>query len=141
MPTAGVDSSVQIVNSSGAEVCNKAGTLLALAARTATTASADQTNLNARGVRIHINVTAVTADPSVTVAVQEKDPISGNYTDILVSAAIATTGQKATLIVYPGAAVTANVSASTPLPLTWRVNCTHADTDSITYSVAYSLIV
>lgn len=119
---------------------NVEGTALASAARTTTTASSPLTNHNAAGVRIFINVTATSATPSITIAVQEQDPISGNWIDILVSAAITTTGQKTTLIVYPGTTVTANVSAAAPLPRTWRINATHSDADSITYSVGYCLI-
>lgn len=120
---------------------NAVGTLLASAARTATVSSADQTNFNARGVRVRINVSSVTDTPSITVAVEEKDSISGNYVAILTSAAITTTGQKTTLVVYPGIAASANVKADDPLPRTWRVTVTHGDADSITYSVDYALIL
>lgn len=120
---------------------NTEGTLLASAARTATVASADQTNYNARGVRVFINVTATSATPSITITIQEKDPISGNYIDKLVSAAITTTGQKTTLVMYPGVTAAANVAISEPLGRTWRINATHSDADSITYSVAYGYIL
>lgn len=119
---------------------NPEGTLLASAARTATTNSPDQSNYGARGVRVRINVTAVSATPSITVAIQEKDSISGNYISILTSAAIVSTGQKTTLVLYPGATGVANAVLGEPLPRTWRVAVTHADADSITYSVDYALI-
>jgi hypothetical protein len=118
---------------------NLEGTLLASAARTTTTNSADQTNHNGRGVLVFVNVTAVTSSPSVTVAIQEKDPISGTYTAILTSAAITGPGHTV-LAVYPGVTVAANVAASHPLPRTWRVAVTHGNADSITYSVGYALI-
>lgn len=120
---------------------NTEGTLLVSAARTATENSADQVNYNARGVRVRINVTSITATPSITVAIEEKDSISGNYIAILTSAAITTTGQKTTLVVYPGIAASANVKADDPLPRVWRVAVTHGDTDSITYSVDFALIM
>lgn len=113
---------------------------LASAARTATTASADFVNYNAKGVRVRINVTAVGAAPSITVAIQEKDSISGNYIDRLVSVAITTTGQKASLTLYPGVTASPNVAVSEPLPRTFRINVTHANADSITYSVDHALI-
>lgn len=119
---------------------NTEGTLLASAARTATASTSDQTNYNARGVRVYINATAVTLTPSVTFSIEEKDSVSGTYTAILTSAAVTTTGHTV-LTVYPGATAAANVTASHPLPRTWRVTATHADTDSITYSVGYSLIL
>lgn len=119
---------------------NHTGTALASAARTATTNSSDLTNYDARGVRVWVNVTAVTDTPSITVSIQDKDPISGTYTSILTSAAI--TGVSLTrLTVYPGMTAAANVAASEPLPRTWRVAATHADADSITYSVGYALIL
>ena len=90
---------------------------------------------------MRINVSALVATPSITVEIQEKDSVSGNYVAILTSAAITTTGQKTTLIVYPGIAVLANVKADEPLPRTWRVAVTHADADSITYSVDYAYIL
>lgn len=120
---------------------NIEGTLLVSAARTATVPSSDQVNRNARGVRVRINVSSVTDTPSITVAIEEKDSISGNYVAILTSAAITTTGQKTTLVVYPGIAAVANVKADDPLPRTWRVNVTHGDADSITYSIDYAYIL
>lgn len=118
---------------------NVEGTVLASAARTATTNSADFTNINAKGVRLFINVTAVTADPSVVFTLEVKDPISSTYTAILTSAAITGTGHTV-LTAYPGATAAANVTVSMPLSRTWRVTATHADSDSITYSVGYSYI-
>lgn len=118
---------------------NTQGTLLASAARTATTASADQINHSACGVRVAVNITVWTAG-SLTVQVQEKDPVSGTYRTILSSAALAATGLTV-LVVYPGVTVTANLAASEPLPRTWRVNVVHADATSITYSCGFSLIV
>jgi hypothetical protein len=121
---------------------NQQGTLLASAARTATVSSSDQTNYNVRGVKVFIDVTAVTGTPSITVAIEEKDSIGGDYKAILTSAAI--TGILTTptiLTVYPGVTVAANVALSEPLSRTWRVTVTHANADSITYSVSYCYIL
>jgi len=115
-------------------------TVLASAARTSTISSADQTNHNGRGVRVYVNVTAVAATPSIVVTVEGKDPVSGVYTEILASAAITGTGMTV-LAVYPGCAAVANAVANVALPRTWRVTATHADTDSITYSVGASVIL
>lgn len=119
---------------------NTEGTLLASAARTATTSSADQTNYNAKGVRIFINATASAATPSVVFTVEVKDPVSATYTAVATSAAI--TGAGHTVVtVYPGITTAANVSIAHVLGRTWRVTATAADADSLTYSVGYSYIL
>lgn len=114
-------------------------TLLASAARTATTASADQTNHNARGLHVGINVTAITTS-NLTVTIQGKDPISGTYYTILAGVAITSTGLYL-LKVYPGITGVTNASASDLLPRTFRVNCVKGDGSSWTYSVSASLVV
>ena len=116
---------------------NTEGTLLASAARTASIQSADQTNYNGRGLFIHIKVTAVTATPSITVAIEGKNA-AGVYFNLLTSAAITGVGDYL-LIVAPWAAETANVSTAKMVPRTWRVNVTAADADEITYGVYYNL--
>lgn len=115
-------------------------TVLASAARTANVNSSDLSNFNGRGVHVIIDVTSVTATPSVVFTVQGKDAVSGKYYTLLTSAAITATGTTL-LTVYPGAAVTANVSASNVVPKTWRVSAAHGDADSITYSVGAVLVL
>lgn len=115
-------------------------TIFASAARTATVNGADLTNRAGRGVKIVIDATAASATPSVVFTVQGKDPTSGKYYTILVSAAV--TGVSTTVLtVYPGATVAANLAVSDVIPRTWRVIATHGDADSITYSVGYSIIL
>lgn len=118
---------------------NHEATVLASAARTTTTNSADLVNHNACGVIVTIDVTAVTATPSVTFAIQYKDTLSGQYKQILISAAISTVSTT-TLVVYPGVTAAANLAASHPLPRVWRVVATHGDADSITYSVSANYV-
>lgn len=117
---------------------NEQGAILASAARTATpTAGADTTNYNARALKVWVNVTATATTPSITVDIQEKDPVSGAYRSILISAAI--TGVGLTLLqVGPELTAAANLVAKEYLPRTWRVVVTHGDADSITYSVGYA---
>lgn len=112
-------------------------TCYASEARTATpTAMADRTNEKRdRGVRVVINVTAVSATPSVTFTIQGKCLASGTYYTLLASAAITGTGQTV-LVVYPGLTASANAVANNVLPSVWRVIATHGDSDSITYSVS-----
>lgn len=119
---------------------NSRVTVLESAARTTSPSRVDLSNNHARGVIVVIDVTAVTATPSVTFTIEGKDPTSGQYFDILVSAAVTATGQTV-LRVYPGLTAAANTIASDVLPLAWAVSAEHADADSITYSVGASLIV
>lgn len=112
---------------------------LASGARTATTFTTDQTSYNWKGVIVYINVTALTATGTLTVSIQGKDAISGNYYDMLVGTAIVATGNQQ-LYYFPGAAITTNVSGPGRLPRTWRVNCVHGNGVSITYSVNLSML-
>lgn len=115
-------------------------TVFASAARTATPAPFDGTNYNARGLHLVVDVTAAAATPSVVFTIQAKDEISGTFYTVLASAAI--TGIGTTILrAYPGLTAAANLVASDVLPRTWRVIATHADADSITYSVGASLIL
>ena len=113
--------------------------VLASAARTASVNSADLTNYNARGVVVVVDVTAVTATPSLVVTLAGKDTLSGQYLPYLDSAAITGTGQTI-LTVYPGCIAVANRLVNHPLPRVWRVQVVAADTDSITYSVGANYI-
>lgn len=116
------------------ERANEELTVLAAAARTTTTASGTQTNYNGKGVNVFVDVTAVGTAPSITVAIQGLDPVSGKWVTLLTSAAI-TTVSTTLLRVYPGIAAAANTKADEVLPRRWRVNVTHGNADSITYSV------
>jgi len=108
------------------------------AARTATVSGSDVVNPRWRGLIVTLDVTAVTATPSITLTIEYKDPASGKYEALLVGAAVTTTGTH-TYIVYPGGDVTAAEDIvevqGVPLPYRFRITMTHADADSITYSV------
>lgn len=82
-----------------------------------------------------IDVTAVTLTPSVTVKVSGVDRVSGKTYDILTSAAITGTGTTV-LHIGPGITAAANAQEDQYVPPIFRVTATHADADSITYSVA-----
>lgn len=115
---------------------NREVTVLENKQRTATNNSADLANNTGKGCIVKIRVTDVHGDtPSITVTIQGKDPLSGQYYTVLQSAAI---GNVSTTIlrVYPGIAVTANVTASDILPMDWRVLVTHADSKPIDYSIS-----
>lgn len=116
-------------------------TILASAARTATTNSTDQTNRNGRGVLVTFDVTVIAGTPSLVPVVQCKDSVSGKYEALLTGAAVTAVGTHSYLV-YPGAgAASADVTqvAGFPLCRTWRVAVTHGTADSVTYSVGASL--
>lgn len=116
----------------------EAFTHLASAARTATPgAGAVIRHFAAKGITVFLNVTAIGAAPSITVSIEAIDPI--NLTTgvaLLTSAAITGVGLTR-LVVYPGLLAAANLRANDVLPKTFRFNFTHANADSITYSVSY----
>jgi hypothetical protein len=111
--------------------------LLASAARTTATQSADQTNFNARGLHVIIDCTAWAGN--FTPSIQGKDPVSGNYYDILVGNAITAIGTTV-LKIYPGIGAIPYGSASDILPRTWRVSIAVAGASSNTYSVGAALV-
>lgn len=115
-------------------------TVFTSAARTATPTPFDGTNYNGRGLHLVIDVTSVTASPSVTFTVQGKDVISGKFYTLLASAAITGTGTTI-LRVYPGLTAAGNLVATDVLPRIFRVIATHGNSDSITYSVGASVIL
>ena len=114
--------------------------VLQSAARTASVNSSTFPNTQGhRGLHLIIDATASADTPSVVFTVQGYSPLGNDFYTILASAAITATGTTV-LRVYPGLAASANVSVSDCLPHLWRVLATHADGDSITYSVAATLL-
>lgn len=115
-------------------------TLHASAARTATPTTVTQTNYRGeRGGHFVIVVTATAATPSVVPAIEGYSTAADAWYPILTGAAITATGTTV-LRVYPGITAAANTAASDLLPQTWRLSMTHADADSITYSVSANLV-
>lgn len=97
------------------------GTLVNLAAASVGVNSIDLVNGVNRGVTLFVNISALGGtSPTLTVTIEGKDPVSGQYYTVLESAALAAVGFS-TLTVYPGVAVTANETASATLPQVWRV--------------------
>jgi hypothetical protein len=112
------------------------GTLLISAARTVTEASADQDHSDFGGGHVIVNVTAA-GTSTLTVTIQGKDPLSGNYYTILAGTALTGTGMQV-LKVYPGIAASAGGAVSDMLPDAWRVSAGKGDASSWTFSVSYS---
>lgn len=107
----------------------------ASAVRNATLVGADNKKVpGANGVKAVLNVTAVPGVDTVQLVIEQKDPVSGVYTQILAAAARAGAGAD-TLTVYPGIAVAANVSANDVLPDDYRIRIVHSAGTNFTYSV------
>lgn len=117
---------------------DSAGLVTLSAAGASTVNGADQTNYNGRGAQIVVDITVATA-MTLTINIQGKDAISGKYYTILSSAAFATVSTNQ-LTVYPGSAVTANVSIPMPLPRIWRIQAVVTGT-SVTATVGASVIL
>ncbi len=110
--------------------------ILPSAARTSTpTAVTLDLEPNENGVLLIIDVSAVAATPSITVAINGVDPISGNTYEILASPAITSVSTTRIEVGLLGTQV-ANVSGEAVLPEKLSITVTHADADSITYSIA-----
>lgn len=112
--------------------------ILASAAQTLTQTSPDYPNGYFRGVKVVLDMTVV-GTGSVTVTIQGKDKTSGKYYTLLAGAAVITNVTNV-YTVYPGIAVTTNVSANDVLPDIWRVVVTANNANSATYSVGASLL-
>ena len=123
-------------------VNNNLGALATLTAASTGGNSVDQNNAQCRGVVVGVNITAITGtSPTLTVTIQGKDTASGEYYTLLASAALTAVGFTE-LMVYPGATVTANVAASSPLPQTWRVSyAVGGTTPAVTATVGACLLV
>ncbi len=125
---------------------NTEGTLLASAARTASTFSANQTNYNARGVILGLNVTVI-GTGSVSVRMYPIDPAVGNINSPLGSSIAVTATGRYQYVLYPGVAAPATGSMSTigafslPLPRQWQAGVIHTDGSSWTYSLSFAYIV
>ena len=117
-------------------------TVFASAARTATvTSSQVRSGLagsgegHTKGLALVIDVTAVTSTPSVVFTLEVQ---TGNaaYAVIATSAALTLANTAATLVIHPDVANdVANFADQGPMRTRWRLVATHADANSITYSV------
>lgn len=105
---------------------------------TAQGTSADLRNENMRGVHVVLDVT-VPGTGSVTLTIEGKDAVSGEYYTILAGAAV-TTDSTNVYKVYPGLTAVLNATASDIIPHQWRVKVTHNNANAITYSVGASLV-
>lgn len=129
---------------------NTTGTLLASAARTVYTQSTNQTNYNAKGVQVTLNVTSVGATGGLVVYIKGIDPVSGSTYLLHPQGGITINSVGLyTFELYPGASgvnsglTTGNIvqRIAGSLPRAWVAAVGHVDSTSYTYSLGYSLIL
>jgi hypothetical protein len=105
--------------------------------------SADQANVNGRGVIVVLNISTINVggmgNGSVTLTIQGKDSASGQYYTLLAGAPVSTTGTFVYTI-YPDIPPVPNVAAQSPLPATWRVKVSPGNANSVSYTVGASVI-
>ncbi len=117
-------------------------TVFASSARTATeTSSVTRSALKSvsgghtRGLALVIDVTAITSTPSVVFTLEVATG-GAAFAVIATSAALTTAGTAAVLIIHPSVATdVANFADQGPMRSRWRLVATHANGNSITYSV------
>jgi len=124
------------------------GTLLASAARTATTQAPQQSTENARAIIIGLHVTANPGGAeTLELRVYGVDPVSGvlgdEYATFTTAAAV---NAYYRLMVGPGLngtpiAPTRNKAYALPLPPTYVVQVTHSGAGSWTYSLSYAHMI
>lgn len=118
---------------------NKTFTAYDSAARTASPTPTDLVNNSSRGIIVVTDISAIGgAAPQIQVTIQGKDPISGNYYNMLVSPVYSIVATNV-IQLYPGISETPNIKESAILPASYRILVTHSNADSITYSVSASL--
>ncbi|HLA60918.1 MAG TPA: hypothetical protein VK626_01610 [Nitrospiraceae bacterium] len=116
-------------------------TLITAVGATTSQTGADQLNINGKGVKVVLDMTVNAGGAgSVTLTIQGKDVVSGKYYTLLVGAAVVTVSTNVYEL-YPGLPATANVSANTLLPRTWRVITTANNANATSYTVGASVIV
>lgn len=86
------------------------------------------------GVKAVLDVTAVPGVDTVQLVIENKDPVSGKYVQVLAAAARSSIGTD-TLTVYPGMIAVANQVANDAVADTYRVRVIHSAGTNFTYSV------
>ena len=106
------------------------------AARVATFTGDDNRKIpGMNGVKVVLDVTAVPGVDTVQLVVENKDPASGKYFQVLAAAARVATGTD-TLTIMRGGPATANIAANDEIADTYRARVLHSAGTSFTYSVS-----
>lgn len=127
---------------------NTEGTLLASAARTAATTSANITNYNAQAITVYLDVTVASGLGGLIVKIQGIDPVSGKIFRLNADiAVITTTGVRAYTLGLGASGAGGGTSqdvvqgTAVALPRSFNVLVYHSDASSYTYSLGYALSV
>lgn len=133
---------------------NRAGTLLASAVRTATVQTAVQTNYNARGIIVQLNITdAPNTAETLSMELFYRDAVAafdGNYPVSFTGPAgssILAVQTTLMFIIYPGASEAAlasptrNYARGIPVPRSWAILVRPSAASNWTYSLAFSTIL
>lgn len=124
---------------------NPSSGLLASAARTATTTTADQTLVSGQGVILYLNVTANPGGAeTLSLKIQAKDNQSGAYVDIADAGVVITAANGTRVLVASPGVVQADYAGggtvvwakSVRVPYLWRAVVTHSGAGSWTYSLS-----
>jgi hypothetical protein len=129
-----------------ADANNNTVTLFASTARPASTTAYVQANglknFAWKGIQVRLKVTAKTGASTLDCKLQSKDSVTLDWYDLPNASFAQLTAAAATptpLTLYPGAAVTSNVSVNSVLPLDYRLACLVGGT-SMTFSAAGQLL-
>lgn len=125
------------------------GTLLASAARTATTSSTNVSAGNCSCLILTLNITAASGTGGLKLRYNGIDPVSGNGSVGFFATVNVTTVGQVSMVVGKGvgslynaasAGSGANCTIGVPLSSTFRIDVTHGDSSSYTYSLNYELV-
>lgn len=118
-------------------------TVLPSAVRIASVSSADFINYNSRGIILFYNITAAPGIQTLSVRIDNKDPVSGVYTATALFTATMVAAGIFSYLLYPSAitaaAYTGNIAGT--LSRTFRITTIHSGVGGWTYSVGASLIL
>lgn len=112
--------------------------ILASASRT-TTQNVTFTNYNSKGCHVVLDMTDVTAGPSVTLSIEGQDSVSAKFYTILAGAAVTTVSTNV-YKVHPALTAAANAVANDILPRSCRITVTANNANAGTYSVGLALV-
>lgn len=137
---------LSVGRSAPADANNNTVTLFASTARPASTTAYVQSpglkNFSWKGIQVRLKVTAKTGTSTLDCKVQGKDSVTSDWYDLPNAVFAQITAAAATptpLTLYPGVAVTSNVSVNSVLPLDYRFACLVGGT-SMTFSAAGQLL-
>lgn len=120
------------------------GTLLASAARTASTSTASIDLSGFRSLVLFLNISAASGTGGLRLFVEYQDPISGLWrTPVVIPSAAVTSVQMVPVLIGPGLGTLSSASVALggigglPLSSQMRVTVSHGDASSYTYSLGF----